>query len=170
MSATTITLVVVGCIAACGLVWLAILSATRASRLDRLHIRVDLAHHALFAALERRAVVARAIAAADPEAPGSAGLTSAADAAESADPAGRETAENVLSAALARTDGSRRSSALTAELADAQTRVTMARRFYNDAVRDVRTLRSRRMVRWLHLAGHAPTPEYFEIAERVTSE
>ncbi|MGO3327925.1 NUDIX hydrolase [Gordonia sp. (in: high G+C Gram-positive bacteria)] len=167
MTATATTVLIVALVVV-GLVWLAVLSATRASRLNRLHIRVDLARQALFAALERRAVVARAIAAADPAAPGADVLTRAADAAESAALAGREAAENQLSAAIAQTDPVHRSPALTSELAEAQTRVTMARRFYNDAVRDARTLRGRRMVRWLHLAGHAHRPDYFEITERVT--
>ena len=169
MTAAATTATVVGIAVGVGLVWLVVLSATRATRMDRLNIRVDLTRQALFGALERRAVVARAIAAADPDASGARDLAAAADAAEGAAPEGRETAENRLSTAIAHADPARRSAALTAELADAQTRVTMARRFYNDAVRDVRTLRSRRMVRWLHLAGHAPRPAYFEITERVTS-
>ena len=35
----------------------------------------------------------------------------------------------------------------------------------NDAVRDTLGLRSRRLVRWLRLAGTAPMPTYFEIAD-----
>ena len=34
-----------------------------------------------------------------------------------------------------------------------------------DAVRDTLDLRSRRLVRWLRLAGTAPAPAYFEIAD-----
>ena len=47
-------------------------------------------------------------------------------------------------------------------MADAQTRVIMARRFSNDAVRDTRALAERRSVRWLRLGGRAPLPDYFE--------
>ena len=36
---------------------------------------------------------------------------------------------------------------------------------HNDAVRDTLALRSRRLVRWLRLAGTAPLPAYFEIAD-----
>jgi hypothetical protein len=43
--------------------------------------------------------------------------------------------------------------------------VMIARRVYNDAVRDTLALRSHRMVRWLRLAGTAALPRYFEIAE-----
>ncbi len=55
---------------------------------------------------------------------------------------------------------------MVAELADAEARVLIARRFHNDAVRDTLALRTRRPVRWLHLGGTAPLPTYFEIAER----
>jgi 8-oxo-dGTP pyrophosphatase MutT (NUDIX family) len=41
----------------------------------------------------------------------------------------------------------------------------LARRVHNDAVRDTLTLRSRRLVRWLRLAGTAPHPAYFEIVD-----
>ncbi|MBM7367785.1 NUDIX hydrolase [Gordonia hydrophobica] len=160
--------IVVGAIAGAGLIWLAILAATRATRLDRLNVRVDLAYEALVAALERRAVVGRTIAAADPDADGAQELSAAATDAEAAPRGEREAAENRLSVALARMAGANRAPALVAELADAQTRVTMARRFYNDAVRDARALGGRRMVRWLRLGGHSTLPEYFEITERVS--
>lgn len=146
----------------------------RANRLDRLNVRVDLAWQSLSAALERRTVVVRAIAAwldAAPDAETRAqarDLAVCADAAESAPRSDREDAENALSAALARVDADVRPPALIAELADAETRVMMARRFYNDAVRDTRSLAERRLVRLLRLGGHAPVPEYFEIVERLT--
>jgi 8-oxo-dGTP pyrophosphatase MutT (NUDIX family) len=57
--------------------------------------------------------------------------------------------------------------ALIAELADAEARVLLARRFHNDAVRDTLALRERRPVRLLRLGGTAPLPTYFEIAERA---
>lgn len=157
-------------IAGAALIWLAILSATRATRLHRLNIRVDLARASLVAALDRRAVVGRAIAASCPDRTLAAVLTGAADAAEIAEPADREIAENRLSTVLAQVDPHEQPVALTAELADAQARVSIARRFYNDSVRDVRTLGSRRMVRLLRLGGHSSLPEYFEINERVMSD
>lgn len=146
-----------------------------ANRLDRLNVRVDLARRSLEAALERRSVVARAIAAGmadSPEAPtrrAAHDLAAIAVRAEQAPAAEREDAENALSAALARTGSSDRPAALVGELADAETRVMMARRFYNDAVRDTRALADRRPVRWLRLGGTAEPPRYFEISERVTS-
>jgi hypothetical protein len=39
----------------------------------------------------------------------------------------------------------------------------MARRFHNDVVVSTRTLRRRRLVRYLHLAGHAPMPDTVEL-------
>ncbi|UOG22134.1 LemA family protein [Gordonia amicalis] len=145
-----------------------------ANRLDRLNVRVDLARQSLYASLDRRAVVVRAIAAelAAAEAGGPSAstreLAALADRAERSAPEMREDAENAVSAALARTDGRGRSPALVIELADAETRVMMARRFYNDAVRDTRALAERRLVRWLRLGGRASPPTYFEINERVT--
>jgi 8-oxo-dGTP pyrophosphatase MutT (NUDIX family) len=139
-----------------------------ATRLDRLHVRYDLSWAALDAALARRAVVARAVAA---DAYGSGErcrrLTALADTAERAERPSRETAENELSAELAMVDLSALGPALIAELADAEARVLLARRFHNDAVRDTLALRERRPVRWLHLGGTAPLPTYFEIAERA---
>jgi hypothetical protein len=41
--------------------------------------------------------------------------------------------------------------------------VLIARRFYNDAVRDTRTLRARRMPRLLRLAGRRSLPQFFDI-------
>ncbi|AFA73228.1 hypothetical protein GPOL_c21960 [Gordonia polyisoprenivorans VH2] len=147
---------------------------SRANRLDRLNVRVDLAWQALEAALERRTVVVRVLTAwmedsGDPEiATAARHLAACADAAEHAPRASREDAENALSTALSRIDPSVRPPGLIAELADAETRVMMARRFYNDAVRDTRSLADRFLVRLLRLGGRAQRPEYFEIVERVT--
>jgi 8-oxo-dGTP pyrophosphatase MutT (NUDIX family) len=137
-----------------------------ANRLDRLHVRTDAAWAALDAALARRAVVVRAVAAAlctDPFR--SQRLRAAADRAEHAPRSGREAAENELSRRLAELDRGPLTSALSAELSDAGQRVMLARRVHNDAVRDTLALRQRRSVRWLRLAGTAHRPDYFEIAE-----
>lgn len=151
---------------------------TTASRLDRLHIRYDKAWQALDAALGRRAVVARSIAdslshgRASPES--SAGqadrLRALAARAERADRDQREDAENALSGALAQVRPEWLTPQLAAELADAEARVLIARRFHNDAVGDIVVLRGRRPVRLLRLAGTAPSPRYFEIAERELSQ
>ncbi|MET9226536.1 NUDIX domain-containing protein [Lentzea sp. NPDC003310] len=128
-----------------------------ANRLDRLHVRTDAAWAALDAALARRAVVVRALL--DPA------LSAAASRAESASRADRELAENELSSLLGALDRSTLAPALAFELADAEERVVLARRVHNDAVRDTLLQRRRRVARWLRLAGTAPQPSYFEIAE-----
>ncbi len=142
-----------------------------ANRLDRLHVRYDLSWQALDGALARRAVVARAVAAnafdGAPESDAAAKqLVALADAAECAPREAREAGENKLSAALAMVDPASLPAGLIAELADAEARVLLARRFHNDAVRDTLALRERRMVRLLRLGGKASLPSYFEIAER----
>lgn len=135
-----------------------------ANRLDRLHIRTDAAWAGLDAALARRAVVTRAVGSvlppecADP-------LRAAADSAEVAGRADREAAENELSRLLAGLDRTAVPAALAEELTDAEQRVMLARRVHNDAVRDAKALRRKRLVRWLRLAGTAAQPDYFEIAE-----
>jgi 8-oxo-dGTP pyrophosphatase MutT (NUDIX family) len=139
-----------------------------ANRLDRLHVRYDLSWQALDGALARRAVVARAVAV-DAYGGGPEGkrLAALADAAERAPRSAREAAENELSAARALVDPGALPAALVAELADAEARVLLARRFHNDAVRDTLALRERPAVRTLRLGGTAALPTYFEIAERA---
>ena len=162
-----ITLLVIGIVVALVLgLWL----AATANRLDRLHVRTDAAWAALDAALARRAVVARAVAAAtsldrDMGSVGADKLRAVAERAESTPRSEREEAENALSLELAAVDRGRLPLALAAELLDAEQRVVIARRVHNDAVRDTLGQRRRRLVRWLKLAGTAPQPEYFEIVE-----
>ena len=137
-----------------------------ANRLDRLHVRCDLSWQALDAALARRAVVARAGAAdAYRGSPEGRRLAALAGAAERSSRSSLEACENQLSTALELVDPAAVPVALVAELADAEARVLLARRFHNDAVRDTLALRERRTVRWLKLSGRAPLPTYFEIAE-----
>ena len=137
-----------------------------ANRLDRLHVRYDLSWQALDGALARRAVVARAVAVdAYGEGPDGKRLAALADSAERASRSVREVAENDLSAALARVDPASLPLPLVAELADAEARLLLARRFHNDAVRDTLALRERPLVRALRLGGTAARPSYFEISE-----
>jgi hypothetical protein len=143
------------------LVTIAVWAYQTANRLDRLHVRYDLSWQALDAALARRAVVARAVAADS----GDARLAGLAYDAERAPRWTREGCENELSTELSQIDPDAVRPALVAELAEAESRVLLARRFHNDAVRDTLALRERRPVRWLRLGGHAPLPTYFEIAE-----
>ncbi|AZI57722.1 NUDIX domain-containing protein [Nakamurella antarctica] len=136
-----------------------------AVRVDRLHRRTEAAWAGLEVALARRAVAARALAAAgglDPDL--AAVLRSSALAVESASRPDRADAENELTRALQLLPISI-DPGLAAELFETADRVMLARRFYNDAVRDTRALRSDRFTRMFRLAGRASLPQYFEIAE-----
>jgi hypothetical protein len=159
------TLTVVGLLA---LVWSVALSCARVRRLHRLHIRTDAARDGLESALERRAAAALAVAEVlgDPphRTPGLRVAVAGARAAGASD-GDREGTENVLGRALAAVDRAALPPAVLEELVDAEQLLILARRVHNDAVRDTRALRSRRLVRWLRLAGTAPMPAYFEIAD-----
>lgn len=144
---------------------LVIVLTSTANRLDRLHVRTDAGWAALDAALARRAVVARAVASHRIDDDVGRRIRDAADGAEGAARAERETAENGLTRVLVEIDQAALPTVLAEELDDAEQRVMIARRVYNDAVRDTLALRRRRKVRYFRLAGSAPTPEYFEIAE-----
>lgn len=193
MSAELIVLVVVVLVAALAALFTAYLTA---HRLDRLHIRTDLARAALTGALERRHTVAAAVAS-DLSARDPAGADRLARALAHArthppgaiagpDPAPHpdhrrrrddgsapddapepdaEVAENTLGVVLSGVDTDALPDDLAAELEDASDRVSMARRFYNDAVRDTRSLREQAPVRLLRLAGRAPMPGYVELVD-----
>ncbi|WP_433272633.1 NUDIX hydrolase [Pseudonocardia xinjiangensis] len=150
-------------VAALVLAWVVLLTIVRVRRLDRLHARTDAARAGLESALERRAAAALAAAAATPG--NQTDRLRAAVAAARAPTGDREAAENVLGRALAAVDRAVLPPAVLEELVDAEQLLILARRVYNDAVRDTLGLRSRRLVRWLHLAGTAPLPAYFEIAD-----
>lgn len=145
-----------------------------ATRIDRLHFRLEGARSALDAQLYRRSAEALEVATSgllDPAT--SLLLAEAASEARSASEAEREVAESNLTKALAaafadpevRVELSRRPGAeeLLAELWGACRRVELARRFHNDTVATTRALRSRRLVRWFRLAGHAKLPETIEL-------
>jgi hypothetical protein len=149
-----------------------------AGRLDRLAARVDAAWNALDAHLVRRAAAASDLAAhltarsaANPEvAEAVAVLAETAAAARLADPADRESAENELSGAIAAAlevlgPLPVELTSLAAELETARTRVTLARQFYNDAVRDNRAQRKRWVPRLLTIRHRSEQPpRFFEIA------
>jgi hypothetical protein len=148
-----------------------------ATRLDRLHARVDAAHAALEAQLVRRAAALLRVAESPAgHAPGQSrdrldAVARAALAPERDDHA-RETSENAVGreiralAELPEPLGTETG----AELREAAARVLIARRFYNDAVRDTRSLRARRMPRMLRMAGRREMPEFFDIDDSVPAE
>jgi hypothetical protein len=138
------------------------------TRLDRLHARVDAAQAALDAQLVRRSAALLHLA----ETPKSAvpveratQWAAAAHAALSVGTADRQAAENQVGRVISGLDEIRAQLPAEAmsELTEASTRVVIARRFFNDAVRDTRTLRARRMPRLLHLAGRRELPQFFDI-------
>lgn len=142
-----------------------------ATRLDRLHARCDAAWAALDAQLVRRAAAVQHAAENTPgldEAAREAALRAAATALHEPDPSRRQACENVVGRVLTQLSaGSRMGEADRSELADTANRVMIARRFYNDAVRDTRSLRGGRMPRLLHLAGHRKAPQFFDIDDTV---
>jgi hypothetical protein len=46
-------------------------------------------------------------------------------------------------------------------------RVQLARRFHNDAVKDVQRVRRKAVVRWFRLAGHAELPQTIEFDDEL---
>jgi hypothetical protein len=142
------------------------------TRLDRLHARVDAAQAALDAQLVRRAAALLHVA----EFSGAAmhdeqraRLELVAEGALNATLDDREAAENAVGRSVR--ELATRHAALppqaVGELREAGARVLIARRFYNDAVRDTRSLRGRRMPRLLRLAGRRDMPRFFDIDDTL---
>jgi hypothetical protein len=142
------------------------------TRLGRLEDRVDRAWLALDTQLQRRAGLAEEIARDHPAAVGEdrAGYLAAfaADARRPVD-GDREQAENALGRELRELPDDLRGvpAALRTDLDGTRVRVSLARRFYNDAVRDTHALRGSRLARVLHLHGRHPLPRYFDIDDRL---
>jgi len=154
-----------------------------AARLDRLHTKVEGSVSSLDAQLVRRAEVVREVAGSGALDPASAALLADAasaslEAADTASMGGGVQADGI-GVARAQTESTLTqvlratlTSDVVAELRDenegwpevverlrsAGQRVQIARRFHNEAVRDVRRLRHRPQVRFLGLAGHTPLP------------
>ena len=141
-------------------------------RLTRLEARVDRAWTSLDTQLQRRAGLAEELARNHPAAVGEdrAGYL-AAFAADARDPSDgdRELAENLLGRELRELLGYLTGvpPALRNDLEGTTVRVGLARRFYNDAVRDTAALRHRRLSRVLRLHAARPLPRYFDIDDRV---
>jgi hypothetical protein len=138
--------------------------AWTADRLDRMHHRIERGRGTFETQLLRRAAVTLELAASDALDPaGRLLLMDAAHHARSAPPEDGA-AESALSEALRTVLGGPEEiqalraepevAPLVEELAAACAKVELARRFHNNDVVSARELRSRRRVRWLHLAGH----------------
>jgi hypothetical protein len=153
-----------------------------ASRLDRLHHRVEAARATVDGQLVRRAEAAIELATSGLLDPAS-GLLVAGAAAEALaagehedtgdDVAERESAESDLSHALrvALADLDPPPDGVGAQLLDrlgtASHRAQLARRFHNQAVTDAQRVRRKRIVRWARLAGRAALPQTFEIDDEL---
>jgi hypothetical protein len=146
------------------------------TRLDRLHARVDAAQSALDAQLVRRAAALLQLAERpDAQLPVAQVMDLTSTAREALalrqwqDPE-RQAVENQVGRAIAglRDDRARLPVDAVSELVESATRVMIARRFFNDAVHDTRTLRARRMPRLLHLAGRRELPSFFDIDDTST--
>lgn len=144
------------------------------TRLDRLHARVDAAQAAMDAQLVRRAAALQHVAESpdsgvpDELRPGYDDVAKRAVNMPLDDPERRD-AENAVGRAVATLAVSPHPLAreADAELREAAARVLIARRFYNDAVRDTRALRTRRMPRMFRMAGRRPMPQFFDIDDTV---
>jgi hypothetical protein len=138
------------------------------TRLRRLEGRVARAWTALDTQLQRRAGLAHELARDHPAAVGehrAAYLAAFAADARSPLAGDRELAENTLGRELRDLVENLPGvpPALRSDLAGTTTRVALARRFYNDAVRDMQALRHGRFSRVMRLHAARPLPRYFDI-------
>ena len=140
---------------AVSLTLLAAWAYSTAQRLHRLHIRLDRSRDALQAALDRRCAV---VAAVYPELAALAGETERTRLTPT-DLQSRMQQEARLAQIVLERAGGRQE---PAPLQDANTRVSLALRFYNDAVEDTRALSSRPLVRALRLGGTAAPPQFVQ--------
>jgi hypothetical protein len=137
------------------------------TRLRRLSGRVERAWTALDSQLQRRAGLADELARdhADALGPGAAARLAAAAASARTPPSrDRELAENAVGRELRELPADLVvPAALHADLAGTGNRLQLARRFYNDAVRDIRELRGRRLARLVRLHARRPLPRFFDV-------
>lgn len=141
-------------------------------RLRRLDVRVSRAWTVLDTQLQRRAGLAEELARGFPAAvgePAGARLAAAAAQARATQAGDRELAENTLGNVLRDLPPELPGvpTALQQDLVGTTTRVGLARRFYNDAVRDMRAVRQHRLLRVLRLHTARPLPRFFDIDARL---
>jgi hypothetical protein len=150
----------------------------RASRLDRLHNRVEAARTALDLALVRRASAATELASSGQLDPAtSLLLADAVRRARQADQAERDLAESDLTRALRATlgdpdfreelIGDDGAAELVAEVEAAAQQVFIARKFYNDLAGRTIDARRRPLAHVLHLSGSAKQPAFFDMDDEI---
>lgn len=143
------------------------------TRIGRLYTRTEAAQASMDAQLVRRAAALAIIsetAVAALGAPESLRLRGISQRALVASAHERQAAENDVSRAIAGlvepgADPGPIAGPEGAELAEASARAAIARRFYNDAARDTRSLLSARMPRYLRLARGRELPQFFDIED-----
>lgn len=149
-----------------------------ASRLDRLHHRVESAKASLDTQLVRRAAIAVEAAGFLDPATGLLLASAAGEVLGDGESVLAEEVENDLTRALHTAFGDEATvqelrrhdlvaAGVLADLAGACNRVGLARRFHNDAVAAAQRVRRKRVVRWARLAGRAPMPQMLEIDDTV---
>jgi hypothetical protein len=140
------------------------------TRLRRLEARVHRAWTVLDTQLQRRAGLAAELARDHAAAVGeerAVRLAAAAREARAPRAGDRELAENALGRELRDLPHELPGvpAALRADLEGTATRIGLARRFYNDAVRDTHALRTRRLPSLLRLHASRPRPRFFDIED-----
>lgn len=179
-------------VAVCVLLVLAWYLSYSAARLDRLHAKVEGALSALDAQVVRRAEASLELANSGAIDPASGFLLAAAaseslervnertfeaDLLEGQHFAGRETVESALTEVLHAAlpvevtrdidaQGGPGAAALE-RVREAGLRVQLARRFHNEAVKEVQRVRSKRVVRIFRLAGYADLPQTVEFDDTL---
>jgi hypothetical protein len=143
-----------------------------ASRLDRLHHRVETSWATLDSLLQQRAALAQQIVAESNLDPATAYLIStSAISARKANIIDRSAAESVLSESLKLVQNSAQDnslelpSELLVELSDITNKVKMAINIHLEAVNATRNVRSKVFIRLFRLAGKAPLPVRYEFED-----
>ena len=143
-----------------------------ASRLDRLHHRVETSWATLDSLLQQRAALAQQIVAESNLDPATAYLIStSAISARKANIIERSAAESVLSESLKLVQNSAQNnslelpSELLVELSDITNKVKMAINIHLEAVNATRNVRSKIFIRLFRLAGKAPLPVRYEFED-----
>ena len=143
-----------------------------ASRLDRLHHRVETSWATLDSLLQQRAALAQQIVAESNLDPATAYLIStSAISARKANIIERSAAESVLSESLKLVQNSAQDNSLElpseilVELSDITNKVKMAINIHLEAVNATRNVRSKIFIRLFRLAGKAPLPVRYEFED-----